>query len=163
MEIIMKVCSACKIEKNESEFCKNKERKDGLNHQCRECLSIRKKKSYKPEKYQTEEFKEKNRKNSEKFRRENPEKASIQSRKWSEKNREKRRQYQEKSRKNNLEKRAVNEHLKRYVKKGLIERGSMCQDCNKEGKMEAHHIDYSKPLEVQWLCRRCHMKRHRRS
>jgi hypothetical protein len=29
-------------------------------------------------------------------------------------------------------------------------------------KSEAHHEDYSKPLEVIWLCRRHHMERHRR-
>lgn len=35
-----------------------------------------------------------------------------------------------------------------------------CDDCGNV-KSEAHHPDYSKPLEVDWLCRRCHMKRHR--
>jgi hypothetical protein len=28
-------------------------------------------------------------------------------------------------------------------------------------KAEAHHEDYSKPLVVEWLCRRCHHDRHR--
>lgn len=35
----MKRCSKCKILKNETEFCKHKQNKDGLDTQCRECKS----------------------------------------------------------------------------------------------------------------------------
>lgn len=28
-------------------------------------------------------------------------------------------------------------------------------------KVDAHHPDYSKPLEVKWLCRKHHMEHHR--
>ena len=28
-------------------------------------------------------------------------------------------------------------------------------------RSEAHHRDYSKPLEVEWLCRPCHDDEHR--
>lgn len=28
-------------------------------------------------------------------------------------------------------------------------------------KADAHHEDYSKPLEVRWLCRGCHMRTHK--
>jgi hypothetical protein len=34
-----------------------------------------------------------------------------------------------------------------------------CQKCGLE-KAEAHHPDYSKPLEIEWLCRPCHMLEH---
>jgi len=50
--------------------------------------------------------------------------------------------------------------LRRAVRAGKIERGP-CADC---GDMfaEAHHPDYSKPLDVVWLCRICHQKREAR-
>lgn len=40
------------------------------------------------------------------------------------------------------------------IEKGLIVRAA-CQNCG-TAKADGHHSDYSKPLSVQWLCRRCH-------
>ena len=37
-----------------------------------------------------------------------------------------------------------------------------CEVCGCD-KAEAHHEDYSKPLDVVWLCRTHHMQRHRTS
>jgi hypothetical protein len=34
-----------------------------------------------------------------------------------------------------------------------------CGDCG--GKAEKHHEDYSKPLAVDWLCRKCHLALHK--
>lgn len=39
-----------------------------------------------------------------------------------------------------------------------------CNRCNEEKpflKLEAHHCDYSLPLEVLWLCMPCHKEWHK--
>lgn len=36
-----------------------------------------------------------------------------------------------------------------------------CESCSKT-PTQAHHDDYSKPLDVRWLCQRCHTEHHRR-
>jgi hypothetical protein len=37
-----------------------------------------------------------------------------------------------------------------------------CEVCGIE-KVEAHHDDYSKPLQVRWLCKRHHCEHHRKA
>lgn len=45
-----------------------------------------------------------------------------------------------------------------YLRRGIIERGA-CRDCG-ASKVEMHHEDYDKPIEVTWLCKSCHMSEH---
>jgi|SRR5215469_2603730 len=51
--------------------------------------------------------------------------------------------------------------VKRAVANGKLVKPLDCQGCGASNKrLDAHHKDYSKPLEVEWLCRRCHSDRH---
>ena len=43
---------------------------------------------------------------------------------------------------------------------GRLTKPDVCSNCNQGGKIEGHHEDYDKPLEVVWLCRSCHTKLH---
>lgn len=36
-----------------------------------------------------------------------------------------------------------------------------CERCGAAENIHAHHEDYSKPLDVNWLCVPCHAQRHR--
>jgi hypothetical protein len=46
------------------------------------------------------------------------------------------------------------------VKKGSLVRPEKCEWCGAGGKIHAHHEDDKKPLEVIWLCQKCHIARH---
>lgn len=50
-----------------------------------------------------------------------------------------------------------------YLSRGKLQR-QPCEDCGVEHAdqpVRMHHEDYSKPLEVTWLCDWCHADRHR--
>jgi ribosomal protein S27AE len=42
------------------------------------------------------------------------------------------------------------------IKKGLLTRPDTCTRCGLSGFIEAAHSDYTRPLDVTWLCRPCH-------
>lgn len=46
------------------------------------------------------------------------------------------------------------------VSHGDLTVAERCGFCMRIDKLEAHHPDYSKPLEVIWLCRSCHASTH---
>lgn len=35
-----------------------------------------------------------------------------------------------------------------------------CSSCATECQPEAHHINYSDPMDIEWLCKNCHSARH---
>ncbi len=59
------------------------------------------------------------------------------------------------------EKMKARRKLQTAVKRGKIIR-QPCQTCGAPNG-DAHHEDYSKPLEVEWFCRLCHAAKHRES
>jgi hypothetical protein len=50
--------------------------------------------------------------------------------------------------------------VRNALKRGAIIRPEKCSNCNKNKRIEAHHEDYNKPLEVIWLCSKCHKAIH---
>ena len=134
----MKLCSKCKTEKKPSEFAKDRRHRDGLQSHCREC----------------------NNKGVRKHRTDNPELKAIADKKYYEKNKKEILKNQKAYASQPLvrAKHNVRGATYRAVQKGELTK-SMC-GCG-EPSVEAHHPDYTKPLEVVWMCVKCHHKLHK--
>ena len=64
--------------------------------------------------------------------------------------------------KRNREKYLAHRALAYLVKHNKITKPDACEKCGTKGRVEGHHADYNKPLDVEFLCRACHMKQHQR-
>ena len=58
--------------------------------------------------------------------------------------------------------------LEYAIRKGIVKQKERCENCKeikkvKDGRtgVHAHHPDYNKPLEVNWLCQKCHHSWHK--
>jgi hypothetical protein len=60
------------------------------------------------------------------------------------------------------EKYLARQAVKTALKRGVLKKAEACELCDAVGNIEAHHIDYSKPLLVFWLCDSCHGQAHRK-
>ncbi len=61
-----------------------------------------------------------------------------------------------------LQKVRARKRLSDLVREGRIKRPTNCESCGVACKPNGHHEDYSKPLDVQWLCSTCHGLVHRK-
>ena len=52
--------------------------------------------------------------------------------------------------------------VKRALAAGILVKPTVCEDCGRRERLDAHHDDYMLPLVVRWVCRRCHFARHGR-
>ena len=137
----MKICSHCKIEKLESEFHKNCSHRDGLQNQCKNCRGGGEQQCYQLHRVEIL----------------TRQKIHSQTPAGKRSNNKKIRKYQ----KNFPEKRKAASVVYCAIRSGRLIRPATCPFCNTETFIEAHHPDYSKPLEVIWLCRPCHRKLHK--
>lgn len=58
--------------------------------------------------------------------------------------------------------------VEKAIKRGALVPKSECEICGSSGafkdgrnSIQAHHDDYNKPLEVRWLCQKCHHNWHK--
>ncbi|MFW6129981.1 MAG: hypothetical protein ACOC56_02280 [Atribacterota bacterium] len=84
----------------------------------------------------------------------------------------KQRVYAQKESVKQQKKKIFNDYIERNPKKRkardlakcnvLISKNQICEKCNNNKATERHHPDYSKPLEVIFLCKSCHYEIHRK-
>jgi len=61
----------------------------------------------------------------------------------------------EKCRRHSVEVKA-RQKLRNAITDGRIKKPSICEECKSKKILHGHHDDYTKPLEVRWLCSECH-------
>ena len=132
----MKRCSGCKIEKELLEFSRNKSRKDGLKNECKKCC-----RDY----TQSEAGKAAHKRANQKYFQTSAGKIARQ-------------KGDQKHHKLYPERAKAHRIVRTAIRKGILIRPSNCESCSENGFIESHHEDYSKPLDVNWLCTKCHAK-----
>lgn len=150
----MKVCRECNTEKPLTEFYKHERMADGHLNKCIPCVKSR---VHKHREVHLEKIREYDKKRAKKPHR-------VQARK----------DYQQTEAGKLSKKRAMAAYLKRHpmvyaahvitgnaIRDGKLFPQASCSACNSTEKIEGHHDDYTKPLEVRWLCEKCHKRWHR--
>lgn len=154
---MMKVCKKCGIEKPIEDFYVHSQMGDGHLSFCKDCVRNRVHK-HRQENLERIRKYDRNRPNAKermkkeytniRNNKERYKKHTEQRKKWGKENRHKR-----------------NAHCKvqRAIEKGLLIKPNSCQICGKTNcEIQGHHHDYSKPLDVIWVCTECHGKLHRK-
>lgn len=112
------------------EFAKRKVSKDGLQHQCKSCRSKIIRALYKKNRKDRISYSKEYRKTH--YKGSNPRNDKVRAR----------------------------EAVKTAIVRGKITKPDACSKCGSRGKIQAHHDDYLKKLDVIWLCTVCHAERH---
>lgn len=143
-----KICTVCKIEKTLSCFSKHSQCLYGVSPRCRICISKEGKLWRQTEAYKKwkDGYRETYNANHKRFSQ-------------TEKGKKLQKKKEKKARRLYPEKATAREKLRYAVRSGKINR-EPCVVCGKKNG-EGHHEDYSKPLEVVWLCGIHHRERHK--
>ena len=136
-----KICFKCKKRKRLTSFYKHSMMGDGHLNKCKECT----KRDVREHRQNSERSREYDR---ERYRN-NPARKAYTARvghRWRKKH----------------PKRARAQRLVAYaIRTGKITR-QPCEACGTAKNIHAHHDDYNNPLDVRWLCARCHAAYHRK-
>lgn len=146
----MKTCFKCGIDRPPSEFYKHPKMADGYVNKCKECnkSDVRKNYAARFEQYQAYE----------KSRAQLPHRKAA-SKVYQKEHPEKMHEYNVEYWTKNPKKRKAHNAVNNAVRDGRLER-KPCERCGSL-RVHGHHDDYSKPLDVMWLCPKHHKERHR--
>lgn len=149
----IKRCFKCGAWKDRSEFYAHAQMADGLLGKCKDCT---KRDATARRNERIEEVRRYDRMRANLPHRVEARAIYAQSERGKETMAKGRRKYTER----NPAKRDAHLKVQSAIRTGQLKR-QPCEVCGQE-KVEAHHSDYSKPLEVMWLCSRHHAELHSR-
>ncbi len=157
-------CIVCQKELPLTEFYKEKSKK-GHTHKCRSCLyeynKIWRKENPDLFRAQREKYRKRHRENERERRELNRDIYRERSRRSYQENKQEMLKYYREYRITNKYRERARGIIKNRLKSGKIIKSNYCSVCNKSENIQAHHDDYSKPLEVIWLCASCHGLLHK--
>ena len=136
----MKNCKDCRIQKNISEFYRHPKMKDGHLNKCIECVKKRIHKYWQDGRGKIVDKKRQQKPARKEWQRQQSARMRIK-------------------------------HAAKYKVRGIWwnwfknhkDVKTDCQKCGSAEKIEAHHCDYNKPLEIMWLCCKHHKEWHRQN
>lgn len=134
-----KVCSSCKMKKPVSCFGKDRGPLDGLYSHCKECRKIRTRLDYEKRK----------------------EKILTYCKQYRKTERGKETRKKELAHYKTTPNYKAGYLLTNAVRDGRIIKPKTCSKCSVGGKIHGHHYNYTKPLEVVWVCKDCHQWIHK--
>ena len=139
----MKACKECGAEKPLSDFYKAAGAIDGHFGKCKECIKsgVRRNRAA----------------NIEYYRKYDRERSKSSGR------RERLAMNTSVSRANDPDKYRARTAVGNAIRDGRLVKPDRCSECGDSGVIHGHHEDYTKPLEVLWLCVPCHSARHKAS
>lgn len=137
---MFKICSRCKKERKLTDFTKCKANKDGLDFYCKDC-----KKQYSIEYLATKNGKIKHKRSSKIYIKNNPGKLKIYNKKAKAKGK------------------PIWQNAHKILFNALKNKIILKQPCLVCGNknVHGHHEDYTKPLDVIWLCHKHHFQLHK--
>lgn len=166
-----KACTACRVVKPLAQFHASRKPRDGRRSKCSDC-HCSEQRAWKESHLEEARARQRDAywRDPEKYRaasRTNRANGKGQSREYFKRyvaeHKEGRRNSVERWNAANREKRAAHGVLWRAIRSGLVARSASCEACGSCGvRIEAHHEDYSVPLSVIWLCKRCHYRADRK-
>jgi len=136
-----RICTKCGREKPLDAFPPHKRCRLGRNTQCRDCINA----------YQRA------------YHRQHLERSRAKYRRFYHRHKDRiagREQRLDRKAKND-----IRQLVRLAVRTGLLTKPKRCERCGQEPpphRLHAHHPDYTRPLDVAWLCSLCHGKEHAR-
>jgi hypothetical protein len=136
-------------------FYRTKRTKDGLQYRCKSCeyKAYRKRYEANPDRVKVvkQRYRDKDRAKVRKIASDSGKREHCRKGKT---------EYQREWRKTYPAKYKAHQAVSSAIKKGILLKPTTCDSCASEQRIVAHHADYLKPLEVEWLCDSCHNKWH---
>lgn len=150
-----KKCFKCGIVKPLSEFYKHAQMADGHVNKCKECNKKDVNKNYRDN---IDHYKGYERKRAQIPKRVKAREEYAKTDGCKESQKRSRKKWADL----NKVKRGANVMVGNAVRDGKVEKQHFCSVCSIENvRIHGHHDDYAKPLDVRWLCSRCHEDWHR--